>query len=210
MVIRQKASPALTPGLWCRAHFFSEKEKAGGGTGVEALLDVGEGEVREVIRQEGEEGAAHQTEIGEDVEPLLLRLGGHPHGRGCAALRRFIFQGRPAWFWPFHPTFLRTLRSEGLAPSVALAPGAFNNRSHVAMPRTSLTILPCSKKPVRPTSPRVTAIRQRTLPHDISAPTGSSSLVGGNVHRAKFSRLACNRKPKVRPGPVEQLIRAKK
>jgi hypothetical protein len=88
MVIRQKASPALTPGLWCRAHFFSEKEKAGGGTGVEALLDVGEGEVREVIRQEGEEGAAHQTEIGEDVEPLLLRLGGHPHGRGCAALRR--------------------------------------------------------------------------------------------------------------------------
>ena len=40
---------------------------ASGGTGVEALLDLREGEEREVIRQEGEEGAAHQGEIGKGV-----------------------------------------------------------------------------------------------------------------------------------------------
>jgi len=55
------------PGSFVLTSFFPEKEKAGGGTGVEALLDLRQGEVREVIREEGEEGAAHEGEIGEGV-----------------------------------------------------------------------------------------------------------------------------------------------
>ena len=208
MVIRQKASPALTQGLWCRAHFFRRRRRPAAVREWRRFLMWGRGAGSDPAGGRGGRCAPGRDWRGCRTTPAPPRW--PPARSRLCRPPAFIFQGRPAWFWPFHPTFLRTLRSEGLAPSVALAPGAFNNRSHVAMPRTSLTILPCSKKPVRPTSPRVTAIRQRTLPYDISAPTGSSSLVSGNVHRAKFSRLACNRKPKVRPGPVEQLIRAKK
>lgn len=89
MVIRQKASPALTQGLWCRAHFFSEKEKAGGGTGVEALLDLRQGEVREVIREEGEEGAAHEGEIGEGVRVARARAVLAPDGVAAPVVADF-------------------------------------------------------------------------------------------------------------------------
>ncbi len=47
---------------------------------MEALLDLRQGEVREVIRQEGEEGAAHEGEIGEGVRVARARAVLAPDG----------------------------------------------------------------------------------------------------------------------------------
>ena len=47
--------------------FFSEQAVTSGGKGMKALLDLREREVGEVVRQEGEEGAAQEGEIGEGV-----------------------------------------------------------------------------------------------------------------------------------------------
>ncbi len=69
--------------------FFPEKEKAGGGTGVEALLDLQEAEVREVIRQEGEEGAAHEGEISEGVRVARARAVLAPDGVAAPVVADF-------------------------------------------------------------------------------------------------------------------------
>ena len=47
--------------------FFPEEAETSGGMRVKALFDLREGEVGEVIRQEGEEGAAQEGESGEGV-----------------------------------------------------------------------------------------------------------------------------------------------
>ena len=80
--IRQAGSFVLTS-------FFPEKEKAGGGTGVEALLDLRQGEVREVIREEGEEGAAHEGEIGEGVRVARARAVLAPDGVAAPVVADF-------------------------------------------------------------------------------------------------------------------------
>lgn len=76
-------------GSFVLTSFFPEKEKAGGGTGVEALLDLRQGEVREVIREEGEEGAAHEGEIGEGVRVARARAVLAPDGVAAPVVADF-------------------------------------------------------------------------------------------------------------------------
>ena len=45
----------------------AEDAKAGGGVGVELFLDDGERTAREVLREQGEQGAAQEREIGQGV-----------------------------------------------------------------------------------------------------------------------------------------------
>ena len=83
------ADAGLTAGSFVLTSFFPEKEKAGGGTGVEALLDLRQGEVREVIREEGEEGAAHEGEIGEGVRVARARAVLAPDGVAAPVVADF-------------------------------------------------------------------------------------------------------------------------
>lgn len=56
---------------------------------MEALLDLREGEEREVIRQEGEEGAAHEGEISEGVRVARARAVLAPDGVAAPVVADF-------------------------------------------------------------------------------------------------------------------------